>query len=396
MVSEDGPAPAADAPTETVPLGGTLRAAREAQRLSLDQVSELLRIDARFLVALEEERFDAIGPPVFVKGYLRHYCELLGLDSTRLLDAHADRIGKVEPIVQARRSIGRAPERPIAPLLLGAAAVALLGLFLWRAPPGLLGRIGSPAAPDEAVIETVADTTAIEAATDATAIETAPDATAIDAAADAPAIEASFAPAIDAADAAVIGSTDAAALKSTDAAASGSIAAPAVEAATDGPANETIADTAAEPAAGSDAGAVRAPAPALDSAAVPPAAAEPGDQGLRPPEAAPAVVAGLTGGAAPAAEVSVAEAAPVAAPLEIELRFLEDSWTTITGADDERLYYGLGRAGDQERISASTAVRVLLGNAEGVEIRVNGEPYAYPPGSRRGDIAQFTLSPARD
>src|SRR5690606_8129751 len=81
------------------------------------------------------------------------------------------------------------------------------------------------------------------------------------------------------------------------------------------------------------------------------------------------------------------------AALEIELRFVEDSWTEVTAAGGERLFYGLARAGAEERILADSEVRVLLGNADGVIVRVNGAPFAYPSGSRNGDLARFRRSP---
>jgi len=101
----------------------------------------------------------------------------------------------------------------------------------------------------------------------------------------------------------------------------------------------------------------------------------------------------------PAEPVSVAaapEAEGATAALEIELRFTEDSWTEITGASGERLFYGLASAGREERILTAGEVSVRLGNAGGVSIRVNGEPFAYPPGSRRGSLAVFRLSPPED
>src|SRR5690606_32866771 len=92
------------------------------------------------------------------------------------------------------------------------------------------------------------------------------------------------------------------------------------------------------------------------------------------------------------------EATPVtgqsdmAAALEIELRFDQDSWAEIVTASGERLLYGTITAGREERIAADSDVSVRLGNADGVSIKVNGEPFAYPPGSRRGSLAVFTLS----
>src|SRR5882672_12643626 len=54
-------------------VGQMLKQARTAHDLTLEQVSTELRIEAQNLGALEQDRFEKIGIPVFVKGYLRQY-----------------------------------------------------------------------------------------------------------------------------------------------------------------------------------------------------------------------------------------------------------------------------------------------------------------------------------
>jgi len=66
-------------------LGVRLKNAREAQNLSIDEVAAEFCIGAHFLRALEDCRFDALGPPVFAKGYLRQYGTRLGLDVAELV-----------------------------------------------------------------------------------------------------------------------------------------------------------------------------------------------------------------------------------------------------------------------------------------------------------------------
>ncbi len=61
-------------------LGERFRAAREARGLSLSEVSETIRIRSVYLAAIEEERWTAIGPPVYVRGFLRTYARYLALD----------------------------------------------------------------------------------------------------------------------------------------------------------------------------------------------------------------------------------------------------------------------------------------------------------------------------
>jgi len=59
-------------------IGARLRSAREARGLTTLQAAEKLHVDPRILEALEAEDFAALGAPVYVRGHLRHYAELIG------------------------------------------------------------------------------------------------------------------------------------------------------------------------------------------------------------------------------------------------------------------------------------------------------------------------------
>jgi cytoskeletal protein RodZ len=61
-------------------LGELLRKAREDKGLSLAQVEEATKIRHAYLQALEEEDFDRLPAPVYVKGFLKNYALFLGLD----------------------------------------------------------------------------------------------------------------------------------------------------------------------------------------------------------------------------------------------------------------------------------------------------------------------------
>ena len=91
------------------PRAELLRNARLAQDLTLEQLSTELRIEAKQLNALEENRFERIGVPVFIKGYLKQYGQRLGLDVSDLLALYykqttlADVADPAEPHDQAAR-----------------------------------------------------------------------------------------------------------------------------------------------------------------------------------------------------------------------------------------------------------------------------------------------------
>jgi len=62
-------------------FGDKFRKARESKELSLDDVSNVTKISARMLQAIEEERFDQLPGGVFNKGFIRAYAKHLGLNS---------------------------------------------------------------------------------------------------------------------------------------------------------------------------------------------------------------------------------------------------------------------------------------------------------------------------
>jgi cytoskeleton protein RodZ len=86
MTSDENQSLSDDAAQRREPtVGQQLRAARDAQSLSLAQVSAQLRIEPQFLTCLEQDRFEVFSAPVFAKGYLKQYGHVLGLDERDLL-----------------------------------------------------------------------------------------------------------------------------------------------------------------------------------------------------------------------------------------------------------------------------------------------------------------------
>lgn len=60
--------------------GARLKQAREAAGLSVEDVAAKLKMPARAIQSLESDDFARIGAPVFVRGQLRSYARLLGVD----------------------------------------------------------------------------------------------------------------------------------------------------------------------------------------------------------------------------------------------------------------------------------------------------------------------------
>lgn len=82
-------------------IGSQLRAAREAQGLTLEQVFKATRIKQSFLEAIEANQFQALPGPVQARGFLRSYANFLGLDGEHLasaLDADKTTASEVRPL----------------------------------------------------------------------------------------------------------------------------------------------------------------------------------------------------------------------------------------------------------------------------------------------------------
>jgi cytoskeletal protein RodZ len=72
-------------------IGTTLRQARERRQLGLDRCEAETKIRARYLRALEDEDFDVLPGPTFVRGFLRSYASHLGLDGQLFVDEYNSR-----------------------------------------------------------------------------------------------------------------------------------------------------------------------------------------------------------------------------------------------------------------------------------------------------------------
>ena len=66
-------------------LGTYLRRGREQSGLSMEAVSAGSRIVPRLVEALETDRQDLLPAPVYVRGFIRAYCQQIGADTEEAL-----------------------------------------------------------------------------------------------------------------------------------------------------------------------------------------------------------------------------------------------------------------------------------------------------------------------
>jgi cytoskeleton protein RodZ len=144
------------------PLAGQrLANARREHDISLSEIAKELHLDEPKVQALEENLFDQLGAPVFAKGHLRKYAELVGVPTDDILADYykLNRSTGAPPVVGPRR-----PKPPkdisLGPWIAGIVAISLIaGVSYWwlnRVPapevsstPGVLEPFAArPAAPE--------------------------------------------------------------------------------------------------------------------------------------------------------------------------------------------------------------------------------------------------------
>jgi cytoskeleton protein RodZ len=121
-------------------IGSSLRAARMRQELELSQAEHDTRIRAKYLRALEDERFDVLPGAAYTKGFLRTYADYLGLDAQPFIDEYNTRFApEEEEAPPAQLRIRHRRRFALAPWLLVVAALAAsIAALAW----GLSGKGG--------------------------------------------------------------------------------------------------------------------------------------------------------------------------------------------------------------------------------------------------------------
>jgi cytoskeleton protein RodZ len=69
-------------------IGATLREARMRARIDVSEIEAQTKIRAKYLRALENEEWDLLPGPTFVKSFLRTYGQALGLDGRALVEEY--------------------------------------------------------------------------------------------------------------------------------------------------------------------------------------------------------------------------------------------------------------------------------------------------------------------
>lgn len=338
-------------PEDPTGPGAQLREARHRANLSLEEVATQLRLDRRTVRALEENEFQHLPAPTFIRGYIRSYARLLGLPPGPILEAY-DYQGFTPPAILA--DITQGPQARfsdisvrLATYLVAAGLVAMVVMW-WHSR--------------ESTLETPAEVEAVASAPEKQPARTPTGTESPNPISEETPPEPPAPPAEE-----LI-----AALSPPDA--------PAAGGAEPGPALETTAPV------GSQVDHVATQRELL------PLAPETPEQRGTAVEDAPAEPAATT------RTVTVREAlinnvqSPAARPGRLVINFSEESWVEIVDAEGIRREFRLATPGSSTSVSGTPPFNVLLGYAAGASVSFDGQDYDIAR-YIRGDTARFLIGP---
>ena len=303
--------------------GERLQAARIQQGLSLDDVAHRMHLSLDILKAIEDNNFEEITAPIFVKGYLRAYARIVSLNEDEMILQYRDFYSEEDPPISSTSNIlpelsaGDARIKWTTYLVVLVIAV-LLAAWWWNREPS-----------SEAPISLDSQSTEQRATADAEVI-------------------------------------------------SNEIEAVSEELAATTAVTETVpvqADT-TEPAVVEPVALPESPAPepvVTESAAVA-VETEPQSSETELVETTPESVetAPESIETTAAARTGPVLLAPTGSD-KLLLVVTADTWTDVKDANSYQLVYDLLRAGDSVELTGEAPFSVFLGNGHGVEIKINGE-----------------------
>ena len=382
-------------------IGTRLRAGREKLGLTVLQVAERLHTDGKIVEAIEADNFEALGAPVYARGHIRHYAELVGESGAELSALYSDLSKVAQPDLTRIVKVPAASDssKLVAPALMVIAVFAIAGAIWWisalskkkpelsgthlvaeqvpkavsgpeavpppegPAPPGSAPTVAAPSTPKVTPGPTVTPAPSRAAAAAPTRGPTV--------GATAPTREPVSTP-----------------TRPTAATALTHVPAPAPTRAPAPVASPNRTPATAAP--------TRPPA----SVALPTRAPAPAAAPIRNPASAP-THAPAPASTAAASAAATSAAAPASSPparpknqAQVTLHYSADSWTEVYDASGARLFYDVGAANTVQTLSGTPPLRVVLGNASGVAVQFNGHNTSVAKLSQPDGSVQFSINRA--
>jgi len=315
--------------------GERLQAARIQQGLSLDDVADRMHLSLSILKAIEDNNFEEITAPIFVKGYLRAYARIVSLNEDEMILQYLDFYSEEDPPISSTSNI--LPELSVGDARIKWTTylvILVLGVLLvawwWNREQN-----------SEVPISLDSQSTEQRSSADADVIDSEIEAVSEDATATITADE-----------------VESSQVESAEPA--------AIEPA------ETAEPAAIEPAETAEPAAIE-PAEPAESVAIEPA--EISESPAPEPVAVEAETLESESGsleATPAVPVKPVRLAPSGSD-KLKITVSADTWTDVKDTNNYQLVYDLLRAGDSVELLGEAPFTVFLGNGNGVEIRFNDE-----------------------
>lgn len=79
-----------------VEIGKKLQKARQAKGYTLDDLQQITKIQKRYLIAIEDEKFDELPGDFYVRAFVKQYADTVGLDGDDLLKEYEDDLPKAK------------------------------------------------------------------------------------------------------------------------------------------------------------------------------------------------------------------------------------------------------------------------------------------------------------
>jgi len=332
MALESAPQPASATLAYGSGCGNVLKAAREAQGLSIHEVCSQLRLGLKQIQAIEQDDFDKLPQPSIVRGFIRNYARLLNIDVNPILEAYQRIVPNKAPLpLSVRSNASRSVIDQPAP---GFRPQRLLTFLIFLVLAGIaayfyINHIKPQALKDAALaldVDEIAETTGQEIPIPVP--EAAPAPTDI---APAPAAQN-----VDASPAAVDNLAAAPATTGNDASANAATAFPANNAVT----NNTIVST---------------PTPATTQAAE---------------------------------STTLQASEPQKASLVFKVN--EDSWVRIEDLQGKKVFSEVMPAGSERQVTTEKPVNITVGHASGTQLTIDNQPYDLTQATR-GRVARIQL-----
>ncbi len=111
-------------------VGSLLKGEREKRGFNLDQLSQVTRLRKHYIEALEDENWDNLPSPVYVKGFIRAYAQGLGFDAKEAISLY-ESIAPVEKEIPKPLTGLKETKRRVAYFIIPLIAVLVLGIYIW-------------------------------------------------------------------------------------------------------------------------------------------------------------------------------------------------------------------------------------------------------------------------